>query len=69
MEIIKESVKKKSKKYTINIVVILVVAFSFTAYTLFTDDNLGLVIQAFSEANFEHHVSLVGQPRCVLQVA
>ena len=51
MEIIKESVKKKSKKYTINIVVILVVAFSFTAYTLFTDDNLGLVIQAFSEAN------------------
>lgn len=51
MEIIKETLKKKSKKYTINIVVIILVAFSFTAYTLLTDDNLGLVLNAFSEAN------------------
>lgn len=47
----KETLKKKSKKFTINIVIIILVAFSFTAYTLLTDDNLGLVLNAFSEAN------------------
>jgi glycosyltransferase 2 family protein len=51
MEVIKETLKKKNKKYTINIVIIIFVAFSFTAYTLLTDDNLGLVLNAFSEAN------------------
>jgi glycosyltransferase 2 family protein len=51
MEVIKETLKKKNKKYTINIAIIIFVAFSFTAYTLFTDDNLGLVLNAFSEAN------------------
>lgn len=47
----KETLKKKSKKFTINIVIIILVAFSFTAYTLLTDNNLGLVLNAFSEAN------------------
>lgn len=51
MEVIKETLKKKNKKYTINIAIIIFVAFSFTAYTLLTDDNLGLVLNAFSEAN------------------
>jgi uncharacterized protein (TIRG00374 family) len=51
MEVMKETLKKKSKKFTINIVIIILVAFSFTAYTLLTDNNLGLVLNAFSEAN------------------
>lgn len=43
---------KKSKKYTLNILIILIVAFGFTAFTLLTDDNLSLVIDAFSQADF-----------------
>ncbi len=40
-----------TKKYQINLFIIFIVAFGFTAFTLFTDGNLNAVIQAFSEAN------------------
>jgi hypothetical protein len=45
--------KNVSNKYRINLLIIFLVAFGFTAFTLFTDDNLSLVIDAFSQAKIE----------------
>jgi glycosyltransferase 2 family protein len=44
-------INKKTKKYTINLIVILVVALGFTTFTLLSDNNLSSVIEAFSNAN------------------
>ena len=40
-----------AKKYKLNLFIIFLVAFGFTAFTLLTDGNLTAVIQAFSQAN------------------
>ncbi|MFZ9139075.1 MAG: lysylphosphatidylglycerol synthase transmembrane domain-containing protein [Bacilli bacterium] len=40
-----------TKKYKLNLFIIFLVAFGFTAFTLFTDGNLDAVIEAFSQAN------------------
>jgi hypothetical protein len=42
---------KKNRKYIINLSIIFIVAIGFTLFTLFTDDNLSAVIEAFSQAN------------------
>lgn len=48
---IKDPKSNASKKYKINVLIIFLVAVGFTLFTLFTDDNLSLVIAAFSQAN------------------
>ncbi len=48
---IKDKKSNASKKYKINLFIIFLVALGFTLFTLLTDDNLNLVISAFSEAN------------------
>lgn len=48
---IKDPRSNASKKYKINVLIIFLVAIGFTLFTLFSDDNLSLVIAAFSQAN------------------
>ena len=48
---IKDPKSNASKKYKINLLIIFLVAIGFTLFTLFSDDNLSLVIAAFSQAN------------------
>lgn len=42
---------KKNRRYVLNLTIIFLVAIGFTAFTLFTDDNLNAVLEAFSQAN------------------
>lgn len=42
---------KKNRRYVLNLTFIFLVAIGFTAFTLFTDDNLNAVLEAFSQAN------------------
>jgi uncharacterized protein (TIRG00374 family) len=49
---VNKPIKTTRKKYGLNILIILVVAISFTAFTLLTDDNLSAVIEAFASANY-----------------
>ena len=55
-------IKKKNanKKYRINLLIIFLVAIGFTTFTLFTDDNLNAVIQAFSQAKLEMIILILG---------
>ena len=48
---IKDPKSNASKKYKINLLIIFLVAIGFTLFTLFSDDNLSLVLAAFSQAN------------------
>jgi len=48
---IKDQKSNASKKYKINLFIIFLVAIGFTLFTLLTDNNLNLVISAFSQAN------------------
>ncbi len=51
MEETNKKLNKKTKKYAINLIVILVVALGFTTFTLLSDNNLASVIEAFANAN------------------
>jgi uncharacterized protein (TIRG00374 family) len=48
---IKDKKPSASKKYKVNLFIIFLVAITFTLFTLLNEDNLTLVISAFSQAN------------------
>lgn len=52
--------KNSSRKYKINLLIIFLVAFGFTTFTLLSDDNFSAVIDAFSQANLSMIFVILG---------
>ncbi len=59
---------KKNRKYLLNLTIIFFVALGFTAFTLFTDDNLTQVLDAFSQANAWVIVGILGMMLLVVLI-